>query len=65
MLHIYTFSLVKYKEPTPAPVIVQTHKVECPQTLQCMLQCKNGYHLGSAGRDGCPTCSCLARTYFL
>ena len=25
--------------------------------------CKDGYHLGSVGTDGCPACSCLARKW--
>ena len=62
MTAVYVNTLSIFSAPTPAPTPAPK-KLECPQTLQCMLACKDGYQLGSAGPDGCPHCSCLAREY--
>ena len=31
----------------------------CPETLKCMLKCKDGYFLGDKQSNGCPYCRCL------
>ena len=33
----------------------------CPETLKCMLKCKDGYMLGDKMPNGCPSCKCLGK----
>ena len=30
----------------------------CDKAIQCMASCTDGYELGAAGSDGCPSCTC-------
>ncbi|XP_052084309.1 major surface-labeled trophozoite antigen 417-like isoform X2 [Mytilus californianus] len=47
-------------EPLKQPSKTETVTLlkQCPATFNCMTSCKEGYTLGSAGRDGCPACTC-------
>lgn len=56
-------------EPLKQPSKTETVTLlkQCPATFNCMTSCKEGYTLGSAGRDGCPACTCatVQSMYFI